>query len=221
MATTVSDILRSVASYINQDPALPTGTDLTMWIDLINQSQNEWKDSYIWRKTLTRTYPVTVNLSQTSVGLPTNFERLLSPVFDYSGGLSNPYRYFEVKPSDRFLKTETEKYVYKMGDPAGGQYLIINPALASGASICFDYLASPSCLATLNDTVTCHSEQFIVLRTVSKILSSRSDPRFPIVFETSNTLLGHMMDDEAASSGGVDNEMRTTMERKGFRPGEM
>jgi hypothetical protein len=191
-----------------------------MWIDLINQSQNEWKDSYIWRRTLTRTYPVTVNQSQTSIGLPDNFERLLSPVFDYSGGLSNPYRYFEIKPDIRFLKEETEKYVYKMGSSAEGQYLMINPALSSGASICFDYLASPSSLATLADAVTCQSDQFLVLRTVSKILSSRSDPRFPIVFETSNTLLGHMMDDEAAATGAEDNEMRSTLERKGFRPGE-
>jgi hypothetical protein len=218
--TTVADILRSVASYINQDPTLPTGTDLTMWIDLINQSQEEWADSYIWRKTLTRTNEVTVNNSQVSVGLPVGFERLLSPVFDYSGGLSNPYRYYEIKPAIRFLKEETEKYVYKMGSEAEGQYLKINPALASGASIVFDYLSRPSSLATLNDAVTCQSDQFLVLRTVSKILSSRSDPRFTIVFETSNTLLGHMMDDEAAETGGEDNEMRSTLERKGFRPGE-
>jgi hypothetical protein len=211
MSVLVQDILGAVASYINQDPTLPTGTDETMWINLINQSQNEWKDSYIWRKTLQTPYNPTVGASQTSLGLPGNFERLLSPVFDYSNGVDNPWRYFEIHPDERFLHASTDKYIYITGDDIQGKAMIFNPTLSASASISFDYLATPSSLVTLNDTVTCPSPQF---------LTSRSDPRFTLVFENSNTLLGHMMDDEAAPTGGLDNTMVSTLAKKGFRIGE-
>lgn len=218
--TQVQDVLKAIASYINQDPSLPTGTDLTMWISLIDQSQNEWKNAYIWRKVLTRTHNPTVGSGQTSIALPVTFERLLSPVFDYSTGINSPTRYFEIDPKERFLHVSTDKYVTTGGDNAAGKWININPALSSGASICMDFYASPSSLVSLYDSVTCQDPQFLVLRTVAKILSSRSDPRFPSVMQDSNTVLGSMIDNEAARTGGVNNQTRSSLEWLGFRPGE-
>lgn len=220
MSTLVSSVLQDVATYINQDPTLPTGTDETMWIDLVDQSQREWGNAYIWRKVLTTQYTPATSQSQVSIGLPTNFNRMLSPLYDYSISPSNPAVYYEIQPADRGYKLSTDKYVVKYGNDANGKYLFVNPGLPSGASICFNYLATPSSLVTLTDTVTCQDPQFLVLRTISKILSSRSDPRFPAVKADSDAVLGSMMDNEAAPTGGMNNQMRSTLEKQGFRVGE-
>lgn len=218
MPDTLEDVLQDVAAYINQDPTTPTGTDLTMWTRLVNQSQNEWADSFNYRRILGRPYEVPVTASMTSIGLPVTFKKLLSPVFDKT--LSSNNEYLEIMPIDKNYKTSTDKYVVKYGDSGSGQYLLINPALGSGASITFDYLATPSAMATLNATVTCPSRQFLVLRTISKILSARSDPRFPQVQIDSEDLLLAMQDNEAAATGGQDNQTPSRMRRTGYRIGE-
>jgi hypothetical protein len=215
---TLEDVLIGVASYINQDPALPTGTDLSMWINFANQSQNEWADSYIWRRQLTVEYKPSIEASQVSIGMPSNFDRLLSPVYHYDG--DPPSEIYEIHPSEKYKKLSTDEYVYKVGNKTAGVALIINPPLASGASISMQYLSSPSAMATYASTLTCPSSQFIILRSISKILSSRSDPRFTIVKADSDLLLGHMMDDEAAPPGGQDNQTPVSFEKKGFRVGE-
>lgn len=215
---TLSDILSDIASYINQDSTLPTGTDLAMWSNLVNQSQNEWSDSFIFRRQLSKTYNVPVSNSMVSFAVPENFERLLSPVFDKS--ISSNNEYVEVLPIDRHYKNSTEKYVWRVGDETTGVALNINPALTSGASIQFEYLSRPSYMATLNSTITCPSRQFLVLRTISKILSARSDPRFPQVKADSDTILSHLEDDEAAYTGGQDNQTPRRLQRIGFRIGE-
>lgn len=217
---TLSNVLSDIASYINQDSTLPTGTDLDMWTNLVNQSQNEWAGSYLWRRQLTRTLSVPVQASMTSVGLPANFERLLSPLMRWENGINEDNKYYEVMPLDRFNKASTDKYVYKMGDKASGQYLMINPCLTSGASVTLDYLSSPSSLVTVTDTITCPSRQFLALRTISKILSARSDPRFPQVKADSDDLYDQLKNDEAAATGGQDNQTPTNFGRKGLRIGQ-
>jgi hypothetical protein len=216
--STLSDILTRVAAYINQDPTLPTGTDLSMWTSLVTQSQDEWADSYVWRKQLQRRYEVPVVNSMVSIGLPDDYDRLDSPIFDASYSGNN--RYFEIQPQDRFLKDPTDKFFCKYGSNASGWHLEINPPLPSGASITIDYVSHPVSLVSLTDPITCQSDQFLVLRTISKVLSARSDPRFTIVFQESVTLLQHMMDDEASPDNARDNQTPTWMDRKQFRIGD-
>lgn len=218
MPTTLGDILQRVASYINQDPTLPSGTDLSMWTSFVTQSQDEWADSYVWRKQLQRRYEVPVANGMVSIGLPDDYDRLDAPIFDAS--ITGNNRYYEILSQDRFLKDPNDKYFCKYGSNASGWHLEINPALSSGASITIDYVSHPVSLVSLNDPITCQSDQFLVLRTISKILSARSDPRFTIVYQESVTLLQHMMDDEASPDNARDNQTPTWMDRKQFRIGE-
>ncbi len=218
-AIQVSSVLTDVASYINQDPTAPTGTDLTMWINLVNQAQNEWADVYQWKQ-LRNTINLTVNLSQVSFGLPANFKKMMSPVYDYSVGPNQPTQYYEIPPQQRFQAATTDKYVYILGNAITGYSLNLNPAAASGASLVFDIQTTVSSLATGNDTVTCPSQQYLSLRTMAKILSARSDPRFPQVYSESQNLLSSMMEEEASLSGGTDNTVPNQYHLNNFRIGE-
>jgi len=217
---TLSDVLARVAAYINQDTTIPTGSDLTVFTNFVNQSQDQWADSYVWRKQLMKQYSPTISVSQTSLAMPSDFDRMASPVYDLSVSDSVSNRYFELVPDQRFLTDSTAKYCYLVGDNSTGRALNFNPPLASGASLGFDYMARPASLTTLTSLVTCPSDQYIVLKTIAKILSARSDPRFTIIEDQAEVLMGHMMDDEAAATGGMNNQTRQQFDRDNFRIGE-
>lgn len=214
---TLQNILQDIASYVNQDPALPTGTDLTSWAKLVDQAQREWAATIQWRVLRNPNYALSLTISGASIGLPANFQTLMGPVVDYK--TNPPTKYFEIEPDWRFDKTSTDYYVYTHTDPYLGSYLIINPVPASGASLVADIHFTPSSLVTLTDVVTCPEPQFLTLRAISKILSARSDPRFPQVKADSDDLLGHLMDDETAKPQSFDNRTPDRFTKNAFRIG--
>lgn len=217
--STLQQILQDTAAYVNQDPTLVTGTDLTAWANLVNQAQNEWGDTYQWKQLRYTTFPAT-GFSQTSIGLPTTFKKLMSPVVDYSTGVDSPTAYEQIRASDRFNKVSTDKYVYLMGNDAQGKYLVVNPALTSAASLAYDWQGTPSSMATLQDVAVCPSREYLVKRTIQYILSARSDSRFPQIKSEADELLSNMVEEEAAISGGQRNTTPDYYKSRNFRLGE-
>lgn len=213
---TLNQVLNDIASFINQDPSLVTGTDLTSQVNLINQAQNEWGEAYQWKQ-LRSTYTPTFSLSGTSLALPSTFKKLMSPVYDVS--LTSANQYEEIRPEERFYKGPSDKYVYLAGNDAAGRAIVINPALSSGVSLNVDIQSYPSSVATLQDILTCPSRPFIVARTIAKILAARSDERFPIFKAESDDLLANMIEEEAAPSGGEDGGVPNYYQKKQFRIG--
>ena len=218
MATTLSDVLQDVAAYINQDPTLPSGTDLTSWARLANQSQKEWAQVLQWRILRKPNYALTFTVSGASIGLPSNFQMMQGPVVDYV--TNPPTKYYEIDADWRFDKVTTDKYIYTHIDNQLGPYLMINPVPASTASLVADIHFAPTSLATLTDVVTCPEPQFIVLRTISKILSARSDPRFPQVKADSDEALSQMIDEETAKPQSYDIRTPDRFTKNGFRVGQ-
>lgn len=216
---TLQQVLQDVASYVNQDNALVSGTDLTTWSNLTNQAQNEWGDAYQWKQ-LRFTQKPSTTLSQASLGLPTTFKKLMSPLYDYSTGIDSPAEYKEIRPEERFQKSSTDKYVYSMGNDAQGRYLVVNPALPSGASVQYDWQSFPSSVATLADIFVCPSREYVVKRTIQYILSARSDPRFTLIKSEADDLLANMIEEESALSGGMDNQVKSYYQRNRIRIGE-
>lgn len=215
----LQQLLQDTAAYVNQDPTLVTGTDLTAWANLVNQAQNEWGDTYQWRQLRYTTVPTTV-YSQASIGLASTFKKLMSPVYDFSTGISSPTKYEQIRPEDRFNKDSTDKYVYLMGNDSQGKYLVINPPLASGVSLSFDWQSTPSSMATLQDVAVCPSREYLVKRTIQYILSARSDSRFPQIKSEADELLSNMIEEEAAISGGQQNTTPDYYKSRNFRLGE-
>lgn len=216
MSYTLRNVLDDVASFVNQDPALATGTDLTSQANLINQTQNEWAETYQW-KSLRRITSPTFTLSATSLALPANFKKMMSPIANIAIA-GNGYE--EIFPWQRLSKSPDAQYYYILGDDAAGKSIQINPALASGVSLVFDYQSYPSSLATLADAVTCPSRPFMASRTIAKILAARSDPRFPTFKSESDDLMANMIEEEASYSGGQQNSTTDYYTRRGFRIGD-
>jgi hypothetical protein len=212
---TLQDVLIDLGASIDQDTALPTGTDLAVRARLADRAQQDWGEFYTWND-LRITLQPTALLSATSIGLPDNFDRLSSPLYNVA---TNPAdKYIELTtPSDRFKKLSTDKYVYIIGQP-GANALIINPALPSGVSLVLDYQSAPSSLVTLADVVQAPRE-YLAKRVEYYILFSRSDPRFTFAKQASDDFLRGRVEDQDVPTGGQDNRVPDSPRSTGFRIG--
>lgn len=220
---TLQEALQGIGAILNQDTTLPTGTELTMQVNLVNQAISEWGHSYQWKQLRVNGFAPTFTVSMTSIGLPINFKILMSRPFDIalgtaSSGANNDYE--EIRPEDRFRKISTDRYCYTGGDRSVGYYMVINPPLASGVSLNFDYQMFPSSVVTLQDTIVIPAPHYVVKRVLSKIYEARSDTRFPTFKQEADDSLSRMMAEESALSGGFDNKMRVYYDTHNFRIGE-
>ena len=217
---TVTEILQNVGSIIDQDTTLPTGTDLLVRIALINQAQAEWERSYSWKEIRINRYPIPVADQMVSVALPSTFKKLMSRPFDMSKTTNNDYE--EIRPEQAYLRISQDlnnRFCFTGGNKVTGKYINFNPAIASGASIVFDYQSAPVSVATLNDVPTCPSDTFITKKVIAKIYESRADTRFPQFLSEANDTLANLMDEEAALSGGTNNTLPTFYDNVNFRMG--
>jgi hypothetical protein len=215
---TLESVLQDVAAFINQDPATPTGTDLGMWISLVDHAQNEWATTYQWKQLRRPFYPTSA--SGVSLALPATFKKLMSPVYDLSLTSNNQYQ--EINPSERYLHTSSpdDKYCWVLGNWVTGFSLQMNPPPVAGASLSVDIQFYPSGLVTLPDVVTCPSHEYLVHRTIASVLAARSDPRFTHMAQDADELLSNMVEEEAARSGSWKNQTPSQFSNMGFRIGE-
>jgi len=201
---TLEQVLKDVGAYVDQDTTLPTGTELTVRVNLVNQALDEWQNAYEW-KVLRERHTVSFAFSGTSTALPDRFKKLMTPPYDLSKQSDN--RYVEIDPDERFNRGSSEKYSWIDGNDVAGRALIWNPALASGASLAYDIQTYASALATLADTSVCHNPNYLVKWTIATVLEARSDPRFPQVKAAADRLLQTMIEEEATPTGGMHNRI--------------
>lgn len=218
MQYTLEQILQAVGAYTEQDTTLPTGSDLTARVNYVNRSINEWANAYPWDDLRYISNPTLTTNSQVTIDLPITLESLLAPLTEYRD--STTYTYPLINPAERFTKQSSDYYSYMVGDSARGRKLIVNPGLASGASVYIDYLSAPSSLATLADIAQCPNPEYVVQRTIAYVLESRGDPRFPQVKADADRVLAGMIEDQNAPSPAEINQISSQFERTGFTIGE-
>lgn len=218
MAKTLSQILQDVGAYVDQDTSTPTGTELTVRVNLVDQALREWSDAYDWSQ-LRFTGTLSITLSGTSAALPTNFRKLLSPVYDMSQAISREREYIEVDPSEQYQRQRTDKIIWVGGDDVRGRY-IGSFGFVSLFSGVFDYQALPSSMATLADTCVCPNPNFLTKRTIGLILEARSDARFPQMKADADQELRKMIEFEDTPSGGENNRIPDWPRSTGFVIGE-
>lgn len=221
MAQTLNDILNDVAAIIDQDITLATGTDLTVRTQLVNQAVREWANAYQWKQLRINQFAPTLYPSATSLGLPSNFKKLMSRPFDVAQQTDNDYE--EIRPEDAYLRKFLDvnnRFCYTGGNEATGKYLVVNPPLLSSASLVFDYQAGPGALATLQDISVVPSNTFVYKRVISKIFESRADPRFPQFASEADEAMSNMMEEESALSGAFSNTTRNDYTTQNFRIGQ-
>lgn len=218
---TLENILTEISAYVDQDAALPTGSDLTTRINIVDQALQEWGNGYEWSQLRVES-SISFAFSGTSTALDTRFKKMMSPVFDYSNGVpvANDFKYSEIDPRNKRTKTTTDKYITIGGNHTDGWHLNINPPMASGFSGAYYWQGFPSSMATLQDVCVCPHPEFVTKRSIALVLESRSDPRFPHVKSDAQTLLDRMTEEEAKPSGAENNRVPDWQRNTGFVLGE-
>lgn len=218
MAKTLESILQDIGAYVDQDTTLPTGTEETVRVNFVNQALREWADAYDWSQ-LRQIGTLSVTLSGTSAALPTNFKKLLSPIYDMSQAVSVDREYQQVDASERFSRQTSDKVVWLLGDDAVG-YSVNSFGFVSGLSAVYYYQSVPSSLATLADTTVIPNPNFLVKRTIAYILEARSDARFPQAKQDADLEMRRMIEFQDTPSGAQSNRIPDWARSTGFTIGE-
>lgn len=199
----VATILKSVGGLTEQEAVLPTGTDLTVRLQYVNDALGEWADSYTW-KDLRTTLTLGPSLASTGIiDLPINFREPLSTLYTYSDTGNLPTEYVLIDARDRFSKDATDKYCYLMNTFRNKQ-LIVNPPLASGASAVIDYMSFPSSVATTTDYVPISASQYLVKRVSAMVFQARGDSRYPLLQADAQRMLSNAIEEQNVPFGKVN-----------------
>lgn len=218
MQKTLEQILQDVGALVDQDITTPTGSDLTTRRNYSNLALEEWANAYQWKQ-LRNILPLSYTVSGASIGLPANYKKLMSVVYDKSKDSDNTYP--EIPPQARHEYGPTDKYVYVIGDDITGRSLQINPVPTSSFSGIVDIQIFPSAMSGLSDICGCPHPEFVVKRVGSYVLEARSDPRFPLMKADADKLLLRMIEEEDAPSLAMKNQIRGYNSRpNGFVIGE-
>lgn len=197
---TLSQILIDINSYLDLTAELPTGDDLDTRINFAQQSVYEWASSYRWKQ-LNDTR--TVFATGATISLPSNFRELISPPSE-----SRYVTYPEVAFLEVNQESSSDRYSYVYGGPVQGSLLVVNGLPAAGATLTYQYQRYPSNMATLTDICEVPDADFVKLRTISYVLQSRLDERFPIVDAEAKRVLGNMIGRETVQRPGGYSTMR-------------
>jgi hypothetical protein len=79
MATTVTELQKALATYIDQSNDAPTegGDDWTLRLAFVNRAQQTWADSYDWNELYTEVFSRTSQATgNASISLPTDFPQV-------------------------------------------------------------------------------------------------------------------------------------------------
>ena len=200
---TLRDILIHANSLLDLEAALPTGTELGL--------RSSFADRAVWDAAATgqlkefkRVYETSVTTpSMATISLPTDFREFQEIPRILNGGAWHEYT--EIKPEEKYDKSEDERYCYVLGTP--GQYnLILNSPLVGTFSTV--YQRFPSGLITLTDKCELPDPMYVVTKVESYVLQGRGDDRFPFINTEAEKRLLNMMGGAMKNPGGGINTTR-------------
>jgi hypothetical protein len=199
----VATILKSVGALTEQEAILPTGTDLAVRLQFVNDALGEWSDTYTWKD-----LRVTMNINPSTasvsiIDLPLTFREPLSTLYSFSDTGNIPSEYPLIDARDRFSRDQTDKYCYLMNTFRNKQ-LVVNPPLASGASLQMDYMSFPSSVATTSDYVPISASQYLVKRVSAMVFQARGDSRYPLLQADAQRMLSNAIEEQNVPFGKVN-----------------
>jgi len=175
---TLSQILKDCNAYLDLDASEPTGTELTTRMNYANQAI--WEAADIGQLPEFKTvFEINVSTAtNATIPLPSNFREFMGAPRLMNSSLAW-VDYPEIRPEERYGKTETDKYCYIQGTPASG-YNALFRNLEGNCSLSITYQRYPSGFATLTDICELSDPQYVVCKIESLVLQSRRDERFPL-----------------------------------------
>lgn len=200
---TLEQLLKGMAMHLNGDLSVPSGDEYELWVESLNQSQDDWADmDFSWPQ-LKKTSNTTLLLSGTSVALPSDFVKLDG--FVSVGGSE----YGEIRPEEINLH-ESEQYVIPdMYDKS----LFIYPASVSEQEVKIRYIGRPNELLELSDKSLCPSDNFLIFNSVSKILLQRDNQKFAEFQSKADDAMTKMINITVSKFDQYDSRIKNTMSR--------
>lgn len=221
MRLNVTDIMRRVATTVNQEATEPSSgsAEYLLWLEYINRSIQEWAEANDWESLRKDYWPA---VSGATVTLPLDFRKVAGNPRLYAN-INGPEHYSEDLEEQVGLRNTTDKYFHQLGNVSDGFSLVFYPAtLASGASLVIPYYSIPTSLASGSQVPVVDDSQFVVERTIAYILESRSDARFQVQENRARErLLGMIENANLAkySSYAGPNQVIGPERKQGFRIG--
>lgn len=223
MSATVNLIQQRVNALVGQSTTVPTdtGTEYAIRLSFINQALEEWAGAYEWEALRKELWMPVTGVSQASITLPADFQKMAGYPRFHSGGVSGGEDWPEVLPEERSQQLSTDKYFYTLGNQGDGKTMIWNPGtLASGASLLLSYYSYPTSLASPTNILPVEDSEFFVKRVAAYVLQSRNDPRWQQIETQARENLLQLIDRENNKGLSYQNTIKTTEEsRWGFRIG--
>ena len=202
MTRTLEEILKRISADVDLDTTLPTGEELLVRVNYINQAIDDAVDT-IQLSELKEEYLVDVSTLST-IPLPNNFRELQQHPRLYSGGSWITYE--EIEAEEKYEHSAGEKYCYVMGNNIDGYNLIFNN-LTANATLSVIYQKYPTELTTLTDKTEIPDINYLVKKAESYIFASRGDDRYNIAIADADRRLLNMTGRASKTSGG---QRRTT-----------
>jgi len=199
----VATILKSVGALTEQEAILPTGTDLSVRLQFVNDALGEWSDTYTWKDLRVTLNINTSTASVNIINLPTTFREPLSTLYSFSETENKPIAYPLIDAEQRFTRESDEKYCYLMNTFLNKQ-LVVNPPLASGVSCQLDYMSFPSSVATTSDYVPISASQYLVKRVSAMVFQARGDSRYPLLQADAQRMLSNAIEEQNVPFGKVN-----------------
>lgn len=204
---TVQSIMSAMALHLNGDTTVPTeGTnEYNKWLAAINESQRDWASvDYDWESLYLVAY-TSLSQSGTSLSLPTNFVKLAG--FPKFAGTEYP----EQRKQETGRFDTSDKYVTV---DYGRKILTVNPPQTSNVTAEIPFYSEPSNLTSLTQSSLCPNDNYLVNRSVGKILLSRENPKFQAFVDESEKLLARMIGKEVVRSDQFDNSVKNDIHTK-------
>lgn len=208
MSMTKSNILQRVAANVNADASVPTGDEYNLWSEFLEESNQEWADSYE-PQVLIKTAPLTMPTSGTSVALPADFKEKFAG-FIIINGVPVP----EIKPQD--APFHSNQVAWWGGNQNNGYYMNLKLALTSPTSLIAPYHSRPTSLSTLTSISSIPDPHFLVNRVTEKVLLQRGQGEYQEFQSKADLLLQRMVANEVTTDIQRDNTIKTPSDRTGF-----
>lgn len=207
---TLEQILKGMSAHLNGDTELPTGDEYDLWVESINQTQDQWADVDFDWDSLRKSSVVTLMQSGTSVALPSDYVKLDG--YTLIGG----NEYGEIRPEEVNLHT-SDNYVIPY---TGEKYLAIYPASASTVDVRINYYGRPQSMTTLTSQSLCPSDNFLIYGAVEKIFLQRENQKFTEFQNRAENELSKMIGKQVVKLDQFDSSIKNEITyKRGFTLG--
>ena len=212
MSFDLTEVQKRINAIVGQSVTVTEGDDdWNLRRSYINRAQRDWSERFDWQVLYKETNTLATASGQATLSLPTDYRKLaIAPTI----ADTSVNQYAEIDPQERKRFGSTDKYVYPLGDPSGGYNLVVNPPMASGASIAYAYYRTAPSLVSGSDISLCPNPDYIVQQSLYYYFLANEDARFQDARRQAEGILANLLEFENVRGNGYDNSVTNVDETK-------